>query len=184
MAINFPDSPSNGDTFTANGVVYTYNATQTLWKTSSAGGGGSSVTVSDTAPTSPSDGDQWFDSTDGSLLVYYNDGSSSQWVVVSGPAGADGSDGADGASGSPTSYANLAAFPSSGNTAGDLGFATDTKSSYMWDGVAWQRMSIGNQLGPRFTTSPSAGTILPTDGSTTTITRVATDDAGFPITYD
>ena len=59
MAINFPDSPSNGDTFTANGVVYTYNATQTLWKTSS-GGGGSSVTVSDTAPASPSDGDQWF----------------------------------------------------------------------------------------------------------------------------
>ena len=36
MAINFPDSPSNGDTFTANGVVYTYNATAALWDTVSA----------------------------------------------------------------------------------------------------------------------------------------------------
>ena len=38
MAINFPDSPSNGDTFTANGIVYTYNASTTLWDTISAAG--------------------------------------------------------------------------------------------------------------------------------------------------
>ena len=43
MAINFPDSPSNGDTHTANGVVYTYNSTSTLWDTISSGGGGSSA---------------------------------------------------------------------------------------------------------------------------------------------
>jgi hypothetical protein len=184
MAINFPDSPTNGDIFTANGVVYTYNATQTLWKTSSAGGGGSSVTVSDTAPTSPSDGDQWFNSTNGSLLIYYNDGTSSQWVGVSGPAGTSGSDGAAGAAGAPTSYANLAAFPSSGNTAGDLGFATDTKASYMWDGVAWQRISIGSQIGPRYTTTPSGSHNLTQDGTASTITAVAVDESGFPVTYD
>jgi hypothetical protein len=184
MAINFPDSPTNGDIFTANGVVYTYNATQTLWKTSSAGGGGSSVTVSDTAPTSPSDGDQWFNSTNGSLLIYYNDGTSSQWVGVSGPAGTSGSDGAAGAAGAPTSYANLAAFPSSGNTAGDLGFATDTKASYMWDGVAWQRMSMGPQIGPRYTTTPSGSHNLTPDGTASTITAVAVDESGFPVTYD
>jgi hypothetical protein len=187
MAINFPDSPSNGDTFTANGVVYTYNATQTLWKTSSAGGG-SSVTVSDTAPASPSDGDQWFDSADGSLSVYYNDGSSSQWISTSGPggvAGTNGTDGTDGTSATPVSYANLAAFPSSGNTAGDMGFATDTKSSYMWDGTEWQRMSIGSQIGPRITTVPTAAHYLNNDGVTaTTITMAAVDESGFPITYD
>ena len=178
MAINFPDSPSNGDTFTANGVVYTYNATAALWDTIEAS---ISVTVSDTAPTSPSDGDQWFNSTNGSLLIYYNDGTSSQWVGVSGPAG---SDGAAGASGAPTSYANLAAFPSSGNTDGDLGFATDTKASYMWDGVAWQRLSIGNQLGPRYTTTPTSSLALAADGATSDITAVAVDDSGFPVTYD
>jgi hypothetical protein len=86
--------------------------------------------------------------------------------------------------GGATSYANLAAFPSSGNTAGDIGFATDTKSSYMWSGTAWQRMSMGNQLGPRFTTTPDASITLAQDGSVTTITGVAVDDAGFPVTYD
>ena len=178
MAINFPDSPSNGDTFTANSVVYTYNSTSTLWDTIEAS---ISVTVSDTAPTSPSAGDQWFNSTNGSLLIYYNDGTSSQWVGVSGPAG---SDGAAGSSGAPTSYANLAAFPSSGNTAGALGFATDTKASYMWDGVTWQRMSIGSQIGPRYTTTPSGSHSLTQDGTASTITAVAVDESGFPVTYD
>ena len=40
------------------------------------------VTVSDTAPTNPSDGDTWFDTTDATLNVYYNDGSSAQWVGI------------------------------------------------------------------------------------------------------
>jgi hypothetical protein len=46
-------------------------------------GGGGGVEVSDTAPSSPSAGDLWFDSTDGSLNVYYTDVDSSQWVNVS-----------------------------------------------------------------------------------------------------
>jgi hypothetical protein len=92
---------------------------------------------------------------------------------------------ATGATGAPVSYANLAAFPASGNTAGDIGFATDTKSSYMWDGVAWQRISIGSQIGPRYTTPPPATHALNNDGTTaTTITAAAVDESGFPITYD
>ena len=39
-------------------------------------------------PNSPTAGDLWWDSDDGDLHVYYNDGDSSQWVAVSqGPAG-------------------------------------------------------------------------------------------------
>ena len=187
MAINFPDSPSNGDTFTANGVVYTYNATQTLWKTSSAGGG-SSVTVSDTAPTSPNDGDQWYNSLSLKMFVYYNDGSSSQWVPASpqqaGVAGSDGDVGAAGAAGSATSYANLAGFPSSGNTAGDLGFATDTKSVYIWDGTEWDKVATGSQVAPRYTTAPPSTLLLASDGSTTSdIVTVAVDDMGYPVQY-
>ena len=65
-------------------------------------GGGSSVTVSDTAPTSPSAGDQWFDSSSLTMFVYYADGSSSQWVPATpaGQTGATGSAGAAGAAGS------------------------------------------------------------------------------------
>ena len=65
-----------------------------------------------------------------------------------------------GASGAPVSYANLAAFPSSGNTVGDIGFATDTKFSYMWDGAVWQRIAMGlsGNAEPRWTTDTAATT--------------------------
>ena len=33
MAYNFPNSPSNGDTVTVNGVVYTYISADNAWKT-------------------------------------------------------------------------------------------------------------------------------------------------------
>jgi hypothetical protein len=38
------------------------------------------VTVSDTAPTLPADGSLWYNSTTGITYLYYNDGTSSQWV--------------------------------------------------------------------------------------------------------
>ena len=46
-----------------------------------------SVDVSTTAPSSPAAGDLWWHSEQGSLYVYYDDGSSSQWVAVIGAAG-------------------------------------------------------------------------------------------------
>ena len=36
MAINFPDSPSNGDTFTASGTVYIYNTANSYWSKQSS----------------------------------------------------------------------------------------------------------------------------------------------------
>jgi hypothetical protein len=41
MAVTFPTSPTNGQTFTANGLSYVYNATYGVWRLNvSAGGGG------------------------------------------------------------------------------------------------------------------------------------------------
>ena len=51
-----------------------------------AGGGGGGVTISATAPAAPSAGDMWWDSDDGELYLYYNDGTSSQWVAAAGPS--------------------------------------------------------------------------------------------------
>ena len=100
MAYNFPDNPSNGDTFTLNGVTYAYNSTKGVWKDTAVGTPPApSVTSSDTAPANPSSGDLWYRTDDSTLYVYYNDGSSSQWVGVSGPAGPAGAAGADGATG-------------------------------------------------------------------------------------
>tara|TARA_Y100000004_G_scaffold161749_1_gene189999 strand:+ start:637 stop:2040 length:1404 start_codon:yes stop_codon:yes gene_type:complete len=120
MALNFPDSPSNGDTFEG----FIYNSSKGVWN--SAG-------VADTA------------------------------VTV---------------------YANLAAFPSSGNTAGDYAFATDTKALYVWDGAEWDRISTGNNETPRLTTTPASTLALEADGSTSQLTIAAEDPEGFPITYD
>ena len=126
MAINFPDSPTNGDTTTLGGKTYTYDSTSTSWTPSSA------------------------------------------------PAAAG-----------TTVVANLSALLAlTGMSDADTAFVTDTKSSYMWDGVAWQRMSIGSQIGPRYTTDPPATHSLTQDGTTSTITAVAVDESGFPITYD
>jgi hypothetical protein len=54
-------------------------------------GTAASVTTSDTAPVSPSDGDLWYDSVGGRTYVYYDDGDTSQWVDTS-PQGSGVSD--------------------------------------------------------------------------------------------
>ena len=234
MATNFPNSPSNGDTHTFGGATYTYNSTIGAWTgpsttagggasvtvsetapsspsegdlwfdpsvlktfvyyndgtanqwvqnnpTGSGGssGGGASVTASDTAPTSPSAGDLWFKSDTGALYVYYTDADSSQWVGISGPAGADGADGSDG---SAQSYANLAAFPSSGNTLGDLAVAQDTKALYVWDGTEWDRVYTGANEILNWDTEPNTE-YAGAPSSNISITVSASDPDGFPVTY-
>ena len=47
--------------------------------------GGASVDVSETAPTQPDSGNIWFNSINGRLYVYVNDGDTSQWVQPSIP---------------------------------------------------------------------------------------------------
>ena len=45
-------------------------------------GGGASLTVSDTPPSSPEAGNLWFESDTGNTLVYYTDANTSQWVEL------------------------------------------------------------------------------------------------------
>ena len=61
------------------------------------GGGIGGAVISNTAPSDPDEGDLWWDSTDGNLYVYYDDGDSQQWVITNlgligppGPAGPPG----------------------------------------------------------------------------------------------
>ena len=44
------------------------------------GGGGANITVSDTPPATPAQNSLWFDSVGCQLYVWYNDGTSTQWV--------------------------------------------------------------------------------------------------------
>ena len=105
-------SPALTGTPTAPTASYSTNTTQiatTAFVQSAVSGAssGANVSVSSSAPSSPSAGDLWFDDDALVLYVYYADGSSNQWVQTN-PSSVDPS-GFDGAfsslSGKPTTLA-------------------------------------------------------------------------------
>lgn len=82
MPIQFPANPTLNQTYTFNSITWTWNGN--LWTKGSAavstGGSGATVTVSNTAPTSPTSGALWIDSELGDLNAYF----SNAWVIVGG----------------------------------------------------------------------------------------------------
>jgi hypothetical protein len=89
--------------------------------------------------------------------------------------------------GGVTVYDNTGDLPSSGNTDGDLAWVKDVtgsgalKAFYIWDGSAWKRVPTGTDQGPLITTEPPTSQLnLQT---TSTVTMVASDPEGFPVTY-
>ena len=89
MAFNFPDTPTVGQVF----GNYTWDAATGAWKLTASGGsgGGGSITVSDNPPASPTAGALWWESDTGNLYIYYNDGTSTQWVAIGSGGGGGGS---------------------------------------------------------------------------------------------
>ena len=89
-----PSSPNDGDLWWKSDEgrlkVYYEDADSSQWVDASpplsATTGGATVTTSDSAPSSPNDGDLWWKSDEGRLKVYYQDTDSSQWVDTSPPA--------------------------------------------------------------------------------------------------
>lgn len=124
-AIDFPNSPSNGTSFSAAGKTWTYNGTvwvlqpsaasksaydiavengfvgtEAEWLASLEGADGASgkYAVSETAPVSPTVGDGWFDSGTGKFFLYYDN----YWVefgTATGPQGIQGPAGTNGTNG-------------------------------------------------------------------------------------
>ena len=64
-----------------------------------SGGLVSGATVSSSAPSAPSNGALWLNSSTGALLTYYDSGSNTQWLQPVSPTGAVGATGAAGAAG-------------------------------------------------------------------------------------
>ena len=102
VAITFPDSEitvqdegvalaTGAQTlnFVGAGVTAT-NAADATVKTITIPGaaGGASVTVSETPPANPDEGDLWWNEDDGRLYVFYEDANTSQWVDASPEAAA------------------------------------------------------------------------------------------------
>lgn len=78
-ALDFPASPTNGQVY-ANWI---YSTAKGAWQAKPITG---KVTTSATAPSAPSNGDEWFNTNDGNLYVYYTDIDGSQWVQVKSDA--------------------------------------------------------------------------------------------------
>ncbi len=66
---------------------------------------------------------------------------------------------------------------------GDLAYAQDTNTLYVYDGSSWDRISSGSDESPRVTTEPATTHSLNSDGTTSTVTMVAEDPEGFDIEY-
>ena len=83
MALNFPNSPTNGQIYTdtLSGNSWTFDSANTCWKSTSTYI--QTITVSSTAPGTPAVGQLWWNRDYGRLLVYYSDGDTSQWVDAS-----------------------------------------------------------------------------------------------------
>ena len=122
---------------TAGGLTYpTVNGTNGQVLTSDGagnvawgvgGGGGASVTISDTPPAA-SAGDLWWESDSGRLKIYYQDVDSSQWVDVAPPL-------------APALSSNAPATASSTGSAGDIRY----DSGYVYIAVAtdtWKRAAL------------------------------------------
>ena len=177
MAIDFPNSPTTGDTYTAGGRTWQWDGTvwasygnypdPTVLKIDTGtnrvginntspttaldvtgdltvsgtitGGSisGAGMTVSSSAPSSPSAGEMWYNDTTGRTFVYYNDGSSQQWVEFGVPP--------EGSTIALASYADAAArttaIPSP--TEADLSYLQDTNSVEVYDGSAWTAVGAG-----------------------------------------
>jgi hypothetical protein len=165
---NSPLSPSSGDLWfnSTNLTAYVYynDGDSAQWMpvspASGGGGGGASVTVDTTAPSSVSSGDLWFNSTNLTAYIYYNDGDSSQWVPVF-PGTAGGSSGG-GASVTVSDTAPIS--PSEG----DLWYNSEYGELLIYLGNAWA----------------SAVAITPAESSWTSTTAAVTLFAGQKVLVD
>ena len=88
MALNFPASPVDGQIYydATSGNRYVYVASSTKWEYSANNTPTGSVYVSTTPPPGAVFGDLWWNSTLGTMFIYYVDTDSAQWVETS-PSG-------------------------------------------------------------------------------------------------
>ena len=114
MAINFPNSPSNGDTHTAAGQTFTYDGTAGVWNPPAAGN--AAITTDGSTPS----------------LASGITGAEVRTLIGAGTAAAR-----------TAVYANIAALPTSG-TAGDMAYVTATNRLYIWTGTGWYNIALIN----------------------------------------
>lgn len=93
----------------ADGQALIWNNSTSSWGPGNvaAATGNAKVSIGDSAPSSPTNGDLWWNSNIGTLYIYYQDSNSSQWVESYGSGGGGGQGGGG------TGGANIGVFDTS-----------------------------------------------------------------------
>ena len=158
-----------------NGKLYVKNAAGTMVQIGGSGSG--AYTVSGTAPSTPANGDAWFDTTSGIEYVYLNDGNSSQWVETGAPGFS--SVPADVTAAGANAFTGANTFT---NSTGQLFRQAATQDAVLLRGRAGGTTSLNVELVPttltasRTLTLPdTTGTVL-TTGDTGTVTSAMIAD--------
>ena len=100
--------------------------------------------------------------------------------IIAGNLGTTSGEGGGGV----TAYDSAGLLPTSGNTAGDFGWATSKKALYTWDGSEWDRVYSGPNETITWDSSLPATITLQANGATSVVTFKANPDIeGFPINY-
>jgi len=102
-------------------------------------GAAATVAISTTAPVSPTEGDLWFNSELGRTFVYYNDGSSSQWV--------------DTAPFNQSTYENTVGISSNGTVIGYGATVLDFR------GAGISTVTVGSGVGTIYVQGGGSGTV-------------------------
>ncbi len=168
--VNFPNSPSDGDTFSSGGTTYTYNTAKGYWDGNTSTPG-DALTISLEA-----------DVADGELLVLESD----QWVNKTtneiGLATTAFVQGLVGSNVANSVYSTIDDLPLSGVVAGAQAYVSATNRLYLWSGAGWYNIALINTA-PTITTEGDASYILALDGTATVVTLEANDPEGIPITW-
>ena len=162
--VDFPNSPSDGDTVVVSGSTFIYSSAKSNWSAVSNVSriGVSDLTVGSDLSASGS-GDLTYSTATGAPVLTYTPP-----VVPSQH--------------STTVYATAGDLPLAGNVTGNQAFVTSTNRLYLWDGAGWYNIALVN-VSPTITTGSDATYTLATDGTATVITLAATDPDGEDITW-
>lgn len=83
MGMNFPNSPTVGQQVTFAGATWQWDGV--VWNLVPQM---APATCSDIPPANPAIGQMWWNSSNGQLYIWYDDGNSKQWVQAAGVPGA------------------------------------------------------------------------------------------------
>jgi hypothetical protein len=154
MAVNFPNNPSDQDTFVSSGRTFRFNGTSSVWEVVPGTTGTDVSDLTDTTNVIPADVSDLTDT--GGLL----------------------------GSGGATVYADMAALiAATGMSNGDFALVTANNNIYVYNGSGWYKIATVQNDSPTAITGVDGTYELASDGTPTVITAVSTDPDGFPLTW-